>query len=47
MTRTIAIAALVLLSLGGCVIVPYGWGHQHHGWQDGGRYHDHYHDYRR
>jgi hypothetical protein len=45
MTTKIAIAALVLLSLGGCVMVPYGWGH-HHGWSDAGRYHD-YHDYRR
>jgi len=47
MTRKIAIAGLVLLSLGGCVIAPYGWDHQHYGWQGAGRYHDHYHDYRR
>jgi len=40
MTTKIAIAALLLLSLGGCVIVPYGYGHQHHGWSDTGRYHD-------
>jgi hypothetical protein len=31
MTRKIAIAALVLLSLTGCVIVPYGSGHHYHG----------------
>jgi len=40
MTTKIAIAALLLLSLGGCVIVPHGYGHQHHGWSDTGRYHD-------
>jgi hypothetical protein len=42
MTRKIAIAALVLLSLTGCVIVPYGSGHHYHG-----SYHDHYWGYRR
>jgi len=47
MTRKIAIAVFVLLSLGGCVIVPFGSGHQHHGWQDAGRYHDYYRGYRR
>jgi hypothetical protein len=45
MLKKLVIAALALLSLGGCVIVPDGWGH-HHGWQDPGRYHDHYRDYR-
>jgi hypothetical protein len=42
MTRKIAIAALVLLSLTGCVIVPYGSGRHYHGW-----HHDLYWDYRR
>jgi hypothetical protein len=43
MTRKITIAALVLLlSLTGCVIVPYGSGQYYHGW-----HHDHHWDYRR
>ena len=45
MLRKLVVAGLVLLSLGGCVVVPDGWGH--HGWQGPGRYHDHYRDYRR
>jgi hypothetical protein len=36
MTRKIAIAALVMLSLGGCVVVPVGSAYPHFGWLDSG-----------
>ena len=40
MTKKLVVAALALLSLAGCVVVPLGWGH-HHGGGDRGRHYDH------
>jgi hypothetical protein len=45
MTRKIAIAALVMLSLGGCVVVPVGSPYPHFGWHDRGWDHRYYRDH--